>query len=39
MTLSDGSLLVIGGDARYDAHNDRGTALASAEILDLSPSN
>jgi hypothetical protein len=39
VTLSDGSLLVIGGDARYDAHNDRGTALASAEILDLSPSN
>ena len=39
VTLSDGSLLVIGGDARYDGRTDRGRALASAEILDLSPSN
>ena len=38
-TLPDGSLLAIGGDARYDAQRDNGTALASAEILDLAPSN
>jgi len=36
VTLLDGSLLVIGGDARHDARNDRGRALASAEILDMS---
>ena len=38
-TLPDGSLLAIGGDAHYDAQHDNGTALASAEILDFSPSN
>jgi hypothetical protein len=38
VTLPDGSVLVIGGEARYDAQRGRGQGLASAEILDLSPS-
>ena len=37
--LLDGSLLAIGGDARLDARHDRGTALASAEILDFTAQN
>ena len=36
-TLLDGSLLAIGGDARYDARHDVGHPLGSAEILDLAP--
>jgi hypothetical protein len=38
-TLLDGSLLAIGGDARYDTRHDRGNPLGSAEILDLAPTN
>ncbi len=38
-TLLDGSLLVIGGDARLDARHDQGKPLATAEILDFTPSN
>jgi hypothetical protein len=37
--LGDGSLLVIGGNADYDARNDVGNALDTAEILDFTPSN
>ena len=38
-TLLDGSLLVIGGDAHYDLRHDQSKALATAEILDFTPSN
>ena len=38
-TLLDGSLLAIGGDARYDARHGVGHPLGSAEILDLAPAN
>ena len=38
VTLADGSLLVIGGDADYDARSNEGNALDSAEILDFTPS-
>jgi len=37
VTLSDGSLLVIGGNTDYDARNDVGNPLDSAEILDFTP--
>jgi hypothetical protein len=37
VTLPDGSVLVIGGDQRYDAQHLRGTGLATAELLDLTP--
>ena len=36
-TLLDGSLLAIGGDARYDLRHEVGHPLGTAEILDLAP--
>ena len=38
-TLLDGSLLAIGGDARYDPRHGVGHPLGSAEILDLAPTH
>ena len=38
-TLLDGSLLAIGGDARYDPRHGVGHPLGTAEILDLAPTN
>ncbi len=39
VTLHDGSLFVIGGNGDYDARNDVGETLDTAEILDFTPSN